>query len=91
MATLDFEKFKYFYVTKDNKGLTLFLFITLVFFLSKCKTCPKQMQCMLCFKHNILILFSKLWDVTMRELIVKEIERYVNIVHNFYFGTINCI
>ena len=29
METLDFENFKYFHVTKNNKGLTLFLFISL--------------------------------------------------------------
>ena len=40
MAILDFENFKYFYVTKNNKGLTLFYLIHL--FLNKCKNLSKQ-------------------------------------------------
>ena len=63
MANLYFENSKYFHVTKNNKGLTLFLFIPLFLKQEQNLSKPNGMHAMLNIKH--LILFSKLWDVTL--------------------------
>ena len=62
MATLDFEIFKYFHVTKNNRGLTLFLISSL--FLKQVQNLSKTNAMHAIIKTKDLFLFSKLWDVT---------------------------